>query len=373
MKTINIISLIMAGLLLFAVCATAQPALKDAFKSDFLVGAALNPGQFTEENPAEAALVKQQFNTITPENALKWSSVHPALNRFDFTLADRYVEFGVKNKMTIIGHNLIWHQQTPESVFQDEKGNPVDRDTLLARMHEHILTVVGRYQGKIHGWDVVNEALNDDGTMRRSPWLKIIGADYLIKAYEFAREADPSAELYYNDYALENPDKRAGAVALLKKLKAAGVKISGIGLQGHYNMTWPTPLQIDQTISSFAALGVKVMITELDLDMLPPATNLKTSEVSLNVSARAELNPYTNGVPASMQEKIAQRYCEFFAVFLKHRAEISRVTFWGVTDGGSWLNYWPVKGRMAYPLLFDRSCQPKPAFSAIIKLADGHE
>ena len=377
----------------FMTNASAQTTLKDAFKRDFLIGAALNKPVFSEQNTAEAALVKAQFNTISPENVLKWESVHPRPGVFNFDDADRYVEFGQKNKMVVVGHNLIWHEQTPKWVFQDDQGNPVDRETLLARMREHIFTVVGRYKagpnlnlisprareqipspaqpghGVINGWDVVNEALNEDGTLRQSPWEKIIGDDYLLKACQFAHEADPQAQLYYNDYSLENEPKRNGAIALIKKLQSQGIKISAVGLQGHYKMDWPTTNQLDETISAFSRLGVKVMITELDMDMLPPATRSQAAEVSINVARRAELNPYTNGLPDFMQQQLAQRYADLFSVFVKHRESISRVTFWGVTDGDSWLNDWPVRDRTAYPLLFARDGKPKPAFDAVIKTA----
>jgi endo-1,4-beta-xylanase len=345
----------------------AQTTLKEAFKNDFLIGAALNEAEFTGQNSNVAALIKAQFDTISPENVLKWESVHPQPNKYDFAAADQYVQFGQKNGMFIIGHNLIWHQQTPKWVFQDDKGNPVGRDTLLTRMQDHISTVVGRYKGKIGGWDVVNEALNEDGTLRDSPWKKIIGEDYLLKAYQFAHEADPQAELYYNDYSLENAPKRNGAIALIKKLQAQGVHIAGVGLQGHYKMDWPSPAQVDETIEAFSHLGVKGMITELDLNLLPSPTKSQAAEVSMNFALRAELNPYTNGLPDSVQQKLAQCYADLFAVFVKHHDVVSRVTFWGVTDGDSWLNNWPVKGRTAYPLLFDRNCQPKPAFNAVIE------
>jgi endo-1,4-beta-xylanase len=345
----------------------AQTTLKEAFKNDFLIGAALNETQFSGGKAAEAALVRTQFNTISPENVLKWEPIHPKSDQYNFGPADQYVEFGQKNGLFIIGHTLVWHQQTPKWVFQDAKGKPLDRDTLLARMREHIFTVVGRYKGKIGGWDVVNEALNDDGTLRESPWEKIIGEDYLLKAYQFAHEADPQVQLYYNDFSLENAPKREGAIALVKKLQAAGIPIAGVGLQGHYNMDWPTPAQLDETIAAFSPLGVKVMITELDLNMLPAATQSQAAEVSMNFALRAELNPYTNGLPAVVQQQLAQRYADLFAVLVKHHDVVSRVTFWGVTDGDSWLNNWPVKGRTAYPLLFDRNRQPKPAFNAVIQ------
>jgi len=219
--------------------------------------------------------------------------------------------------------------------------------------------VVGRFRGRIRGWDVVNEALNEDGTLRPTPWLTIIGADYLAQAFRFAHEADPDAELYYNDYALENAPKRRGALELVRRLRAEGVPLTGVGLQGHNRMDWPTPAQQDTTIAAFATLGVRVMITELDIDPLP-----RPGEAS-----PTDLNPYRDALPDSVQRALAQRYAELFAVYLRHAHDISRVTFWGVADGDSWLNNRPVRGRTSYPLLFDRQRRPKPAFDAVIGVA----
>lgn len=367
-KPISLLSVLMAC---YAVSAPAQVALKDVFKDDFLIGAAINQAQFEERDARGAALVKAQFNTISPENVLKWESVHPKPDDYRFDAADHYVEFGEKNHMFVVGHNLIWHNQTPRWVFQDDQGQPLTREALIERMHEHIRTVVGRYKGRIGGWDVVNEALNEDGTLRQSPWMKIIGEDYLAKAFEFAHEADPAAELYYNDYNLENEAKRDGAVALIRKLKAQGVPVAAVGLQGHDKMDWPTVEQQDAAIAAFAALGVKVSISELDIDLLPRATLQTGAEVSTKARAQASLNPYAKGLPDAVEQAVANRYADLFRVFLKHRHDISRVTFWGVTDGDSWLNNWPVRGRTSYPLLFDRSGRPKPAFDAIVRLAEG--
>jgi endo-1,4-beta-xylanase len=361
-------SIFFAAAILRAAHLGAQPALKDVFKNDFLIGAALNASQFTpsdKENGA-VALIKQQFNSISPEDVLKWASIHPQLHHYDFGPGDHYVAFGIENKMFIIGHNLIWHNQTPAWVFENDSGAPVDRDTLLERMRDHIFTVVGRYKGKIKGWDVVNEALDEDGSLRASRWLKIIGEDYLVKAYQFAHEADPEAQLYYNDYSMENVPKRAGAIALIKKLQAAGIPLAAVGIQGHYKTNWPTRLELGQTIDDFSALGVKVMITELDVDLLPGASRSQTAEVTMNFQGNSALNPYATGLPDSMQQALARRYADLFSEFVKHRAQITRVTFWGVTDGDSWLNRWPIHGRTSYPLLFDRNCRPKPAFDAVI-------
>src|SRR5918994_5967864 len=252
--------------------AQKQQALKDVFKNDFKIGAALNRRQIFENDVRGAEIVKTHFNSITPENILKWALVHPERARYDFEAPDRFVKFGEKHGMFIVGHTLVWHNQTPGWVFQDAKGNPLDRETLLARLREHVFTVVGRYKGRIHGWDVVNEALNQDGSMRQSPWFKIIGEDYLAQAFQFAREADPDAELYYNDYDLELPAKRKGAVALISKLKASGVPIRAVGLQNHKLLDWPSIDDEDATIRAFANLGLKVHITELDVDVLPRTT-----------------------------------------------------------------------------------------------------
>jgi endo-1,4-beta-xylanase len=345
------------------------PTLKDAYQGCFLVGAALNPAQFSDEAPAEDAIIKAQFNSISPENVLKWVIVHPRPGVYDFTLSDKYVEFGEKNHMFIIGHNLVWHSQVPKWVFEDDKGNPVSRKELLKRMRDHINTVVGRYKGRIKGWDVVNEALNDDGTLRQSQWEKIIGDDYIEKAFEYAHKADPKAELYYNDYSLENEAKRKGAIEIVKRLQAKGIPITGVGVQDHVQMDWPTPEQIDATINDFGKLGVKVMFTEVDVDVLPPATRNRGADVSLNVASNPKLNPYVNGLPDSMQQKLADRYAALFSTYARHCGLVTRVTLWGVTDADSWKNDWPVRGRTNYPLLFGRDDKPKPAFFAVIQAA----
>ncbi|HWR13376.1 MAG TPA: endo-1,4-beta-xylanase [Terriglobales bacterium] len=354
------------------VSADAQTTLKSAFKDTFLVGAAMNRAQIFEEPGSGSAIIKEQFNSITPENILKWERVHPKPEEYDFAAADRFVEFGTKNKMFMVGHTLVWHNQTPKWVFEDEKGNPLTRDALLKRMRDHIHTVVGRYKGKINGWDVVNEALNEDGTLRQSKWMTIIGEDYIAQAFKFAHEADPKAELYYNDFSLENEAKRNGAIALLKKLKAQGVPVTAVGLQGHNDLEWPTVEQQDATIAAFRAIGLKVAITELDIDVLPrpPQQASGDAEVTRSMQATPQLNPYTNGLPDSVQQALAKRYADLFGIYYKYRGTVDRVTFWGVTDKESWKNNWPIRGRTNYPLLFDREGKPKAAFDSVIKTAN---
>jgi endo-1,4-beta-xylanase len=349
----------------FAGCAT-KPTLKEAYKNDFLIGVAINQKQFSNEDRRGDPIIKTQFDSISPENALKWASFHPQPGEYDFANADRFVAFGEKNHMTIIGHTLVWQYQTPSWVFRDTNGHLVTREVLLERMRDHIQTVVGRYRGRIKGWDVVNEALAEDGTLRRSHWEKIIGDDYIAKAFQYAHAADPDAELYYNDFSLENEPKRKGAIELIKKLKADGIPITGVGLQGHLKLAWPTVEQEDATISDFAKLGVKVVITELDVDVVRATQGNRTADIEANLRPVAGGNTSSNGWPADVQQALAKRYADIFAVYLKHHDVIERVTFWGVTDGDSWLNTW---GRVNYPLLFDRKGQPKPAFTAVIQTA----
>jgi endo-1,4-beta-xylanase len=349
--------------------AQTQASLKDAYRDFFFIGAAVNQNQIYGRDAVEDALIKAQFSSITPENALKWQFVHPQPDTYDFRTADAYVDFGEKNHMHIVGHTLIWHHETPVWVFEDEKGKPLSREALLQRMHDHIRTVVGRYKGRISSWDVVNEALEEDGSLRQSPWLKIIGEDYIAKAFEFAHEADPGAQLNYNDYSLESPVKLEGAIKLIKKLRAEGVPVDGVGSQEHDSLGWPSLQEVDTAIAALGKLGVKVIISELEIDLLPRAAPGQTADVSLNVEAQAKLDPYKQGLPDSVQQQLTKRYADLFSVFLKHRDVVTRVTFWGVTDADSWLNYWPVRGRTSYPLLFDRRAQPKPAFQAVIEVA----
>lgn len=349
----------------------AQPSLKAAYPV-FRVGTTLNLDEAYGRDLVGGAITRHHFNAISPENLLKWESVQPEPGRWAFEAADRYVELGERSGMFIVGHALVWHNQTPPWVFQNADGTPVGRDTLLARMRTHIHTVVGRYRGRIHGWDVVNEALDEDGTLRQSPWLRIIGPDYLAHAFRYANEADPAAELYYNDYSLERPDKRAGAVRLIRELQAAGVRVTAVGLQGHHKMDWPTLAAEDSTITAFADLGVKVAITELDIDVLPRVTRENTAEITARANPEAcscRLNPYVAGMPDDAQAALAERYAQFFDLYRRRADVVRRVTFWGVSDDDSWLNDFPMRGRTNHPLLFGWRGEPKPAFHAVIQAA----
>ncbi len=368
-----------AGIMLDDSTIAQQPALKEAFAEQFRVGAAIGTQQIMDEHAAALKLVARQFNTITPENLLKWAEVHPQPDQYNFEPADRFVKWGEEHDMFIVGHTLVWHNQTPEWVFEGLDGNPLDRETALARMKEHIDAVVGRYRGRIHAWDVVNEAIDDDGRLRTGPvgvpgrrgepWHAAIGDDYIEKAFEFAHAADPDAELYYNDFNEWHPAKIAAISDLVRTLQDKGVRIDGIGLQGHWGMDYPSLEEIDHMLTEYGKLGLKLMITELDIMMLPMPGRQTGAELDQQNAEGDAMNPYRDGLPEEAQQALAERYADIFRIFVRHADKLDRVTFWGVHDGQSWRNDFPVRGRTDYPLLFDRQLEAKPAFEAVIQTA----
>jgi endo-1,4-beta-xylanase len=356
-----------------------ESTLQAAFKQDFLVGTALGTAQIMGEEPRALELAAEQFNAITPENCLKWAEVHPEPKVYNFEPSDKYVAWGEEHGMFIVGHTLVWHNQTPAWAFAGVGGKPLDRATALARIKSHIETVVGRYKGRIDGWDVVNEAINDEGQLRTGPvgawpkrgepWHAAIGDDYIEQAFRFAHAADPDAELYYNDYNEWYPAKIKAISELVRGLKAKGVRIDGLGLQGHWGIDYPELEEIDHMLTEYSKLGVKLKITELDVSVLPMPGRQTGAEITARARPEAAGNPYADGLPADKQQELARRYADIFRLFVKHRDAIDRVTFWGVHDGQSWRNGWPVGNRVDYPLLFDREYQPKPAFDAVIETA----
>jgi endo-1,4-beta-xylanase len=347
-----------------------QKGLKDYYINNFLIGAAIFPGLF--DNPVSAELIKTHFSTITPENDMKWGSLHPVLNKYRFERADKIAEFAHSNNIKLIGHTLIWHSQLGFGVFTKEGSTDpnalADKDTLYKRIKDHIFTVAGRYKGKVHGWDVVNEALNEDGSYRESGFYKIAGPEYIEKAFEYAHMADPNAELYYNDYNLVIPEKRAGAVRIIKKLKEKGLRIDAVGIQGHWDLKFPELIEIENTIKQFSELGVKVMFTELDVSVLPSPWNTPSADIGIRHENKGDMNPYKDGLPQSVSDELAKRYSDIFTIFNRYRDKISRVTFWGLHDGISWKNNFPILGRADYPLLFDREMKPKKAYFSVIDL-----
>jgi len=340
--------------------AKSTASLKEVFKNDFGIGTALNAAQIEERDPRAAVLIPQQFNMATPENIMKAEIIHPQWDTYNFDMADKMVAYCKKNGIRINAHTLVWHSQLPAFARRIR-----DVDSFRAFFTNHIATVAGRYDGKVYSWDVVNEALNEDGTMRKSVFLQKLGDDFVTEAFRLAQSAAPNTQLYYNDYNNEQPAKRAGCIALIKKIQAAGVRIDGVGIQGHWHLGKIPLKDIEESLVQYSALGIKVMFTELDIEVLQ--RNFQGADVSQRMNNAASLNPYPNGLPDSLQQRLASDYAALFALFLKHKDKIARVTFWGVNDGQSWLNGWPVPGRTNYPLLFDRNFEPKPAFYKVIE------
>jgi len=365
------ILLSMLGALFLSVCTVAvaqkKTTLRKAFKKSFLIGAAINIRQMNGQDSLAKPLIANEFSSISPENDLKWAVIHPQPNEYKFETADKYVALGESNKQFVIGHTLVWHSQVPNWVFVDDSKALVTKEVLYQRMKEHIETVAGRYKGRIGGWDVVNEALNDDGTMRNSRYYQIAGDEFIVKAFEYAHAADPKAELYYNDYNMYMPEKVKGAVRIVNLLKEKGLRVDAIGMQGHWHLNRPSLEEIEKSILTISKAGVKVVITELDISVLPNPQRNTSANITDVAQNSAEINPYTNGLPDSVQVALANRYKAIFGLFNKHKDKIGRVTFWGVQDGNSWKNNFPARGRTDYPLIFDRAYQPKKAYYAILE------
>jgi endo-1,4-beta-xylanase len=399
---------------------TLKDAYKEHFKIGTAINRAVATGQAwrrsEEQVKADVALVKAQFNHIVAENEMKWMSLHPRPGKdgYEWTAADAFMEFGTKNNMEMAGHTLVWHSQTPNWVFEGTHLSPgagneanaaggenkaeavptappplaatpsegqrgpgrgpggrafggfrgfnldgprASREELLERMREHIHAVVGRYKGRIKVWDVVNEAISDNGpdVLRRSPWSVIIGPDFIEKAFQYAHEADPDAILRYNDYGLENPEKRRKLIALIKQLQEKKVPVMAIGSQAHLNVsiTFET---MDQSLSEMKSLGLPIHITELDVNVATGGQRNTGADIGANAAATE------GGLVAEVDRKQTDAYIGIFRAFLKHRDAVKVVTFWGPNDANSWRS----RGR---PLLFDTDNKPKPAFDAVIKLA----
>ncbi len=333
-----------------------KKGLKDYYKGYFPIGVAVNP-RMVQPGP-DAELIKAQFNSMTPENAMKMGPIHPEENRYNWKDADAIADFARQNSIKLRGHTLCWHNQTPAWLFTDSTGKTVSRDVLLARLKRHITDVMTRYKGTIYAWDVVNEAVPDTSTAiyRKTKFLEIIGEDYIEKAFQYAHEADPNAQLFYNDYNTENSSKRERIFQLLKKLKAKGVPVNGVGLQAHWSIYEPTRQELEESITKFASLGLKVQFTEVDVSVYPKEHERRARRPT----DKSEFTP-------AMNDQQAAQYKMLFEVFRKHRNTITGVTFWNLTDRYSWLDNFPVPGRKDYPLLFDQNGAPKKAYEGVVR------
>jgi endo-1,4-beta-xylanase len=335
--------------------------LKEAYSAEFALGAAIDAPNLTE---AEQALLLANFTNITPENCMKPGPIEPEEAKFTFERADALVSFAQGNGLKVNGHCLVWDEQCPEWFFLDS-GKPAGRDVVLKRMIDHITTEVTHFKGKVFSWDVVNEGLSDGPEyLKPTRWQKSIGDDYIAQAFIAASKADPQAELYYNDYNIEQPGKRAKALRLIRDLKKQKIRIDGIGIQGHWELDKIPYQDIEDSIIAFHDEGLKVMITELDLDVV--LRRMTGADVAAHEQSTDD--PYAKGCPPEILERQADQYGRLFALFRKRADMISRVTFWGLDDGDSWLNTWPRK-RTNYPLLWGRDLRPKPGLAGVLREA----
>jgi len=364
---IKIIITITAVIFLTSFHTLAQNTLAEATKGKFLFSVAVNMQQVNGVNPDESELIANEFSAIVPENCMKPQPTEPEENKFFWDDADKFVAFGEKNKQTITGHCLIWHSQIGRWMFVDADGKDVSPEVLKDRMRRHIFAVVGRYKGRIKGWDVVNEAFEDNGKYRKSKFYQILGKDFIKYAFQFAHEADPNAELYYNDYNVENPAKCDGIVGLVKELKEAGCRIDAVGSQSHMHLNTPTLEATETSYKKLKDAGVHILITEWDISVLPSPYN--GANVSANFGYSKEMDPYREGVPDSIQQKWNKRILDMFELFLKYDDVVDRITVWGLNDAETWLNGFPIRGRKDYPLLFDRNNKRKPVVDEMIKMA----
>ena len=353
--------------------------LKDVYKDAFLMGAAVNPGVTSGRDQASQDIVTKHFNSITVENAMKAAPINPQPGVYNWGPADDYVAFGEKNKMFIVGHTLVWHNQVPAWFFTNAAGKPNTKEEQIERLRSHIEAVAGRYAGRVNGWDVVNEVFENDGSYRNNNWVTAFGSgDTLVKyAFMFAAKYAPNTELYYNEFNAWRPTKRDAIVRMVKMLQKENIRIDGVGMQAHWGLNYPKNNYIEEAIDAYAACGVKVMITELDVDVLPLSKEGQIAGWAANADRQLQLeefeiflDPYKEGLPDSVQNQLTKRYAELFGIFYKKRDKISRVTFWGIHDGSSWKNGSPIPNRTNYPLLWGRQHKPKPALNAVLTLPE---
>jgi endo-1,4-beta-xylanase len=351
-----------------------EAVLKEVYKDVFLIGTAVTPDITSGKDKLSQDIVVRHFNSITVENVMKAALINPEPGVYNLTPADDFVKFGEEQNMFIIGHTLVWHNQCPAWFFTNAAGKPNTKEEQIERLRNHIKVVAGRYAGRVHAWDVVNEVIDNDGSYRPTAWVNAFGnGDTLVKyAFKFAAAYAPDTELYYNDFNAWRPAKRDGIVRLVKMLQKEGIRIDGVGIQGHWGLNYPKTAYIEDAIDAYAACGVKVMITELDVDVLP-----LTKEGQIIGQGMADkqfqleefknyLDPYQSALPDNVQEQLTKRYEELFSIFYKRRDKIARVSVWGVHDGMSWKNDYPIPGRTNYPLLWDRNRQAKPALTTLL-------
>ncbi len=371
-----------ANVQLMWLCLLLLPHMVDAdspkthFKDDFLIGAAVGRSIVEGDSPLANELVSKHFNTLTVENDMKAEVVSPQRGQYDFSRADAFIDYAKARNAFVIGHTLIWHNQTPSWFFKNEKGEPFDEEEQSRVLNAHIKVMAERYLGQVHAWDVLNEIIDDDGSYRPTIWVEQIGGgDKLAKmAFRAAQKYAPNTELYYNDFNAWKPGKVKGIVRMIRMLKKEGIRIDGIGIQGHWGLNYPSISLIEEAIDAYAAEGVKVMISEIDIDVLPITKEGQVIGSGLlhkqfqEPEFEAFLDPYKENLPTSVAKQLDARWTALFSLFKRKSDAIDRVTFWGVDDSTSWKNDYPVTNRTNYPLLWNRDFSPKGALEKILTL-----
>jgi endo-1,4-beta-xylanase len=347
----------------------SQTSLRDRYDDYFKLGVAISGRTSSGRDPEAAELAARQYNGATPENAFKWQSIQPQPGMYNFEQALGFLQFAEANGMEVHGHTIVWHQQVPAWVFEAPVDGLMTREVLLARLEQHMSALAENLGARVHYWDVVNEAFNDDGSLRDTPWRQIIGPDYLEQAFMLADRFFPDSKLVYNDFGMERASKRDAVAAMVRDLKAKNIRIDAVGTQGHFRLDTPSLAAVEASILAFAETGAEVLVTEMDIDVLPAANENQGADLSVNAALSERLNPYEECLPAAVAAQADARWGELFALFVQHSDKVRSVTLWGVSDGHSWLNNWPVNGRTNYALLFDRELRPKTAWQAVIDAA----
>lgn len=359
--------LLALGLAAIALGADDAAALRERFGASFVVGVGVGGRVPDDYSSAELRLLLGQFGGVTPENCMKMAAVQPREGEFHFEDADALVDFAAGHGLRVAGHALLWarDEHVPRWLLRDGDA-PASRELAMARLEKHVKTVVARYRGRVESWDVVNEALDDGGEfLRPSEWLSIVGPGYVAKAFEWAREADPNARLIYNDYGVESPRKREKLVRLLRELRAAGAPIDAVGIQGHWEIDRVPFEEIESLIATLDGMGIKTIVSELDLGLVPRGAWWADGGSRREEIARTD--PLAGGAPPELLERQAEQYARLFRLFVARAGAIERVTFWNLHDGRSWLNSFPWR-HVEHPLLFDRDSRPKPAFRAVMEV-----
>lgn len=384
----NIRSLLVTALAISIIVPANGQTLKDAYRNYWYTGVSVNQWQvaadlsgknehdvtgfISGDQTKDWDIIVDNFNFVVAENCMKCEVIHPEEGVYDFTLADQFVDKAKAAGLRVLGHCLIWHSQCAKWFHYDKDGRLVTREVLKKRMREHIFTIVNHFKGRVDAWDVVNEGFEDDGTPRKSLFYEILGTDYIPLAFQYAHEADPSAELYYNDFSMNKATKVEGVCRFFRPLIAQGLPITAIGMQGHMiledNVGNSVIKQYEHAIETFAALGVKTFFSELDISVLPNPYGFSGANISDKFAYRPEMDPYTKGLSKAKEQELEQFWVDFYKMLLRHHQVIDRVNFWCLNDANSWRNDFPIKGRTDYATLFDRQNRPKPFIQKLIKL-----